>query len=106
MGIFKPKECTDEQIADFWAWFEENEEKLSQKEGTKRARLLREAEIRMMPLFPDCHAPVELALMPNGDRWELDIFHNGRPYVKRTAQRIRVLMPASLQGKWRMKMME
>ena len=102
MSFLKPPVCTDEQIVAFWAWFEKNEEKLTERDATKRVHVLREAQQHLRVLFPACPDAVGLTAIPSGERWELNVSYGGRPYAKKSACRIRVLMPASLQGKWRM----
>lgn len=102
MSLFKTKECTDEQIAAFWAWFAANEAKLTEKDGAKRAHVLREAQQQLKALFPSCPEAVSLTTMPGGSLWELNVSISGRASLKRDACRLRVMMPSSLQGKWRM----
>lgn len=102
MSIFKLKECTDEQISAFWTWFQINEAKLTEKDSAKRLHMLREAQGKLTELFPSSPKAVSLTTMPNGGRWELNVSYGGGANAKKTACRIRVMMPSSLQGKWRM----
>jgi hypothetical protein len=102
MSIFKLKECTDEQIAAFWAWFQIIEAKLTEKDSVKRLHVLREAEEKLKELFPYSPETVSLTTMPSGSRWELNVSYGRGINAKKTACRLRVLMPSSLQGKWRM----
>jgi hypothetical protein len=102
MSIFKLKECTDEQIAAFWAWFAANEAKLTEKDSAKRLHVHREAQEKLNDLFPASHEAVSLTTMPRGGRWELIVSLGGGAHAKKTACRLRVMMPSSLQGKWRM----
>ncbi len=102
MSIFKLKECTDEQIAAFWAWFQINEAKLTEKDSVKRLHMLREAQGKLTELFPSSREAVSLTIMPRGGRWELNVSYGRGINAKKTACRIRVMMPSSLQGKWRM----
>lgn len=106
MILWKRQECTDGQIVAFWQWFAQNEEKVTQKEGVHKAKALREMEEHLQIMFPGCRGDVDMTITPIGDFWEIEVMHGGRPYVKKTAQRIRVLMPAELQGKWRMEISE
>lgn len=102
MSIFKLKECTDEQIAEFWAWFEIHEAKLTEKASEKRLQAHREAQERLKELFPSSPETVSLTTMPKGGRWELNVSYGRGVNAKKTACRVRVMMPSSLQGKWRM----
>lgn len=102
MSFFRREECTDEQIAAFWTWFEANEEKLTEKDVAQRVQTLREAQQRFKLLFPARSEVVSLTTMPSGSRWELIASYGSSISAKRTAARIRVMMPASLQGKWSM----
>jgi hypothetical protein len=102
MSIFKFKECSDEQIAAFWAWFQSNEAKLTEKDSAKRVHMLREAQEKLKELFPSSHEAVSLTIMPRGGRWELNVSYGGGANAKKIACRLRVMMPSSLQGKWRM----
>jgi hypothetical protein len=106
MSFLKSKECTDEQIAAFWTWFHDNEAKLTEKDSAKRIHALREAQQQLRALFPSCPEAVNLTTMPNGERWELNVSHGGSTHAVHSASRIRVMMPASLQGKWRMEVSE
>ncbi len=102
MSFLNPRECTDEQIMAFWTWFEKNEGKLTERDGSKRTHALRETQQQVKELFPACPDAVNVTTMPDGDRWALYLSYGGRPYAKKSACRIRVLMPALLQGKWSM----
>ncbi len=102
MSLFKAKECTDEQIAAFWSWFAANEAKLTEKDGVKRVHALRETQQRLKALFPSNPEAVSLTTMPSGSLWELNVSYGGKASLKRGACRLRVMMPSSLQGKWRM----
>jgi hypothetical protein len=102
MSIFKLKDCTDEQIAAFWAWFQTNEAKLTEKDSNKRVHALKAAQEKLKELFPSSPEAVSLTTMPRGGRWELDVSYGGGANAKKTACRLRVMMPSSLQGKWRM----
>ncbi len=106
MFLFKPKKCSDEQIAAFWEWFSARESKLSEKDGLKRAQVLREAQGHIRELFPACPNAVGISVIPDGDRWILNFSYGTKSVAKRTAKRIRVLMPVSLQGKWHMEVDE
>ena len=106
MSLFKQKECTDEEISAFWTWFAANEEKLSEKDGIKRAHALQAAQAKLHVLFPACPGSVGFSVIPSGERWEISFSYGTKPVAKRTAKRMRVLMPSSLQGKWRMEVSE
>ncbi len=106
MSLFKTKGCTEEQIAAFWTWFAAHEDKLTVKDGIKRVQALREAQLRLNALFPSCPEAVSLTIMPSGDRWELNVSYGGRASLKSSVCRIRVMMPSSLQGKWRMEVIK
>lgn len=106
MSLFKHKECTDGEISAFWTWFAANEAKLSERDGVKRAHALKDAQLKMQILFPACPNSVSFSVIPSGDRWEISFSYGTKPVAKRTASRMRVLMPVSLQGKWRMEVSE
>ncbi len=106
MSFLKTKSCTDEQIAAFWKWFAANEAKLTEKDGVKRVHALREAQQQLKALFPSSPDAVNLTTMPSGSLWELNVSYGGGAGAKREACRIRVMMPPSLQGKWRMEVTE
>ena len=106
MSFFRHEECTDEQIAAFWTWFAAHEAKLTEKDGAKRVHALREAQQHFKTLFPSCPEAVNLTTMPSGSRWELNVSYGGTESARRVACRIRVMMPSSLQGKWRMEVSE
>ena len=106
MSLFKQKECTDEEISAFWTWFSANEERLSEKDGMKRAHALQVAHTKLQILFPACPGSVGFSVIPSGDRWEISFSYGTKQIAKRTAMRMRVLMPSSLQGKWSMEVSE
>ena len=106
MSLFKQKECTDEAISAFWTWFASNEVKLSEKDGVKRAHVLKDAQAQLQILFPACPGSVSFSVIPSGGRWEISFSYGTKPVAKRTARRMRVLMPVHLQGKWRMEVSE
>ena len=106
MVAFRHRECSDEQIAAFWTWFESHEAKHTEKDGAKRIHALREAQEQLRVLFPACPESVGLTIMPSGDRWELNMAYGGKANARRIACRIRVMMPSTLQGKWRMELSE
>ncbi len=106
MSLFKAKACTDEQIAAFWSWFAANEAKLTEKDGAKRVYALREAQQLLKALFPSNPEAVSLTTAPSGSLWELNVSYGGRASLRRSVCRLRVMMPSSLQGKWRMEVSE
>ena len=106
MSLLKQIECTDEEISAFWTWFAANETKLSDKDGIQRAHTLKAAQAKLQTLFPGRQESVHFCVIPSGDRWEISFSYGSKQAAKRTARRMRVLMPAMLQGKWHMEVTE
>lgn len=100
MFLFGKKELDTEAAKKFWDWFVENEQWIIDNINTNGMDVVWAVDAKIKPVFPYFKKELEFQLGYNNSVGEFFFFHFGNKNLMADAEKLKSMMPSSLQEHW------
>ncbi len=98
--MFFSKKADAEKMKEFWSWFEQNENWIIDTYSTDGMAVVNAVDARLNPAFACYHIEIEFQLGYNDGQGEFFFFDLNKRSLRKDAEKLGALMPASLKSRW------
>lgn len=100
MSLFTKKEMNTAAAEQFWKWFAEQENWITQTIHTNGADVVWAVDAQIKPVFPYFKRELEFQLGYNDGMGEFFFFHFGNKNLIRDGEALKAMMPSALAERW------
>ncbi|MGN0518602.1 MAG: hypothetical protein ACI4II_07755 [Acutalibacteraceae bacterium] len=98
--MFFNKKADEEKMKVFWNWFEQNEDWIISTSKTDAMAVVNAVDENLSPAFACYRVEIEFQLGYNDGRGEFFFFDLNKSSLRKDAEKLGSLMPASLKDNW------